>query len=83
MTRPLFFVLRRPRFKAQTEGSIVYHSHSVVFESVEQRGMFIHTSPAPYDNLPEAGNPALPPDLRTGKIFESNVSPQKSSEYSW
>jgi hypothetical protein len=33
-----------PRFKAQTEGSMVFHSHSVHFESEAFPGLHLHTS---------------------------------------
>jgi hypothetical protein len=34
-----------PRFKAQTEGSIVYYDDSMVIESLMQRENYLHTSP--------------------------------------
>eukprot|EP00615_Pteridomonas_danica_P005853 CAMPEP_0114339576 /NCGR_PEP_ID=MMETSP0101-20121206/7817_1 /TAXON_ID=38822 ORGANISM="Pteridomonas danica, Strain PT" /NCGR_SAMPLE_ID=MMETSP0101 /ASSEMBLY_ACC=CAM_ASM_000211 /LENGTH=2941 /DNA_ID=CAMNT_0001472581 /DNA_START=113 /DNA_END=8938 /DNA_ORIENTATION=+ len=68
-----------PRFKAQTEGSIVYHSHSVVFESVRQRSMFLHTSSIAYDTRPNMMDATLPKNLRTGLTYETNVSPQFST----
>ena len=33
-----------PRFKAQSEGSIVYYTHALVVESCKQRGNLIHMS---------------------------------------
>ena len=57
----------------------MYHSHSVVFESIRQRGMYVHTSAVPYDSLPSSSDASLPRRLRTGITYESNVSPQKST----
>jgi hypothetical protein len=68
-----------PRFKAQTEGSIVYHTHSVVFESVRQKSMFLHTSSIAYDTRPNQLDATLPKNLRTGLTYETNVSPQFST----
>jgi hypothetical protein len=64
-----------PRFKAQTEGSVVYYSHTVVLESVRQRGMALHASGAPYSATPDAGDAQLPKCLQTGPTVEVNLSP--------
>jgi hypothetical protein len=64
-----------PRFKAQTEGSIVYYSHTLVVESVKQPGMLLHTSPIAYSEVPDSSNPAFPKCLQVGKTLEVNLSP--------
>jgi hypothetical protein len=53
-----------PRYKAQTEGSVVYYSHTMVLESVLLRGMSIHASNAPYSLTPDATDVSLPKCLQ-------------------
>lgn len=53
-----------PRFKAQTEGSVVYYSHTVVLESVLLRGMSMHASNVPYSSTPDAADVLLPKCLQ-------------------
>jgi hypothetical protein len=65
-----------PRFKAQTEGSIVYFGHSLVLESGKLPGTFVHTSLACYDETPDSLDPALPKCLQTGITYEANASPK-------
>ena len=65
-----------PRFKAQAVGSIVYYTHSVVLESVKQRGMMLHTSMVPYSNIPSTKDASLPKCLQTEKTLETNLSMQ-------
>ena len=60
-----------PRFKAQTEGSVVYYSHTVVLESVRQRGMSVHASNVPYSRTPDAADVSLPKCLQVGATEES------------
>ena len=66
-----------PRFKAQTEGSIVYYTHTLVVESVQQREMRLHTSSLAYSNIPDPSNPALPKCLQKGRVLETNLSPKR------
>jgi len=68
-----------PRFKAQTEGSSVYHTNAVIFEAVSQQRVFLHTSNAVYDTVPDPQSTTLPKNLRTGRIFEANVSSRFST----
>jgi hypothetical protein len=63
-----------PRFKAQTEGSIVYYSHSLRIESIKQRGYYVHISDVPYSPIPDWRNSTLPKSLQNGKIFEANLA---------
>jgi hypothetical protein len=65
-----------PRYKAQAVGSIVYYTHSVVLESVKQRGMMLHTSMVPYSTIPSTKDASLPKCLQTEKTLETNLSPQ-------
>jgi hypothetical protein len=70
-----------PRFKAQTEGSIVYYSHSVRIESVKQRGYLVHISSAcPYSPIPDWRNSLLPKSLQTGKIYEANLATEPTAK---
>jgi hypothetical protein len=69
-----------PRFKAQTEGSIVYYSHSLRIESVKQRGYLVHISNIPYSPIPDWRNSLLPKTLQTGKIFEANLATEASAK---
>lgn len=68
-----------PRFKAQSVGSSVYHTHSVVFESMAQRGMFLHASAVAYDGVPDPKATHLPKNLRTGRTVEANAAPLASA----
>lgn len=63
-----------PRLKFQTDGSIVYYSHSVRLESVKQQGFLVHISPIAYSPIPHWRNRFLPRSLQCGKIFEANFS---------
>jgi len=81
----------RPRFKAQSEGSAAFYSHSVQFESTELPGMFLHTSPFPlYDPLPLSATAismgessgaasAFPRCLSATPIVELNASVQPAT----
>ena len=60
-----------PRFKAQTEGSVVYYSHTVVLESVLLRGRFMHASETPYSWTPDAADASLPKCLQVRSTPES------------
>jgi len=59
-----------PRFKAQTEGSIVYFGHSLVLESAKFPGTFVHTSSAFYNETPGKYYSSLPKCLQTGTTYE-------------
>lgn len=65
-----------PRFKAQTEGSIVYYNHTLKVESVKMKGMLLHASPQTYSDIPDPNNAALPKCLQVGKTLEINLSPE-------
>ena len=81
----------RPRFKAQSEGSAAFYSHSVQFESMELPGMFLHTSPFPLnDPLPlsataitmgenSGSTSAFPRCLLSTPIVELNASVQPAT----
>jgi hypothetical protein len=70
-----------PRFKAQTEGSIVYYSHSLRLESAQQSGYYVHISPqSPYSKIPDWRNSELPKSLQTGKIYEANLATEASAK---
>ena len=60
-----------PRFKAQTEGSVVYYSHTVVLKSVWQRGMSIHASNAPYSSSPDVADVSLPKRLQVRLLLKT------------
>ena len=68
-----------PRYKAQTEGSVIYHSQPLVFEVVHQRGLYLHVSDKPYDTGPDPDDTSLPKRLQTSWTFECNLSPHYST----
>lgn len=68
-----------PCFKAQTEGSATYYTHSVVLESGKYQGMYVHISPVVHDSVMDPEDPLLPKCLRTGPTFEANISAHPST----
>lgn len=72
----------KPRYKSLLDGSAVYFKHSLSFESIKQRGIYLHVSGGDngvYDDAPSATDPALPKPLRSGVTFEANASSVESS----
>jgi len=63
-----------PRFKAQTEGSLVLFTHKMHIESVKQRGFMLHVSGVTYSNVPALYDRRIPKSLQLGKVKEANVS---------
>jgi hypothetical protein len=63
-----------PRFKAQTEGSLVQYTHKMHIESVKQRGFMLHVSSVTYSNVPALYDRRIPKSLQLGKVKEANVS---------
>jgi len=64
-----------PCFKAQTEGSVVFYTHSIKLGSVKLNGsMFLHTSNAVYEDMMNPDGPATPLCLKTQPTLELNAS---------
>jgi hypothetical protein len=64
---------------ARATGSTVFFSNVVTLESLRQRDNFVHVSATQYDTLRNVHDSTLPMRLRTGKVFETNLSTQLSS----
>jgi hypothetical protein len=63
-----------PCYKAQTEGSVVFYTHSIKLGSVKLTGMFLHASQAVYEDVVDPLNESLPRCLRTEMTYELNAS---------
>ena len=73
----------KPRFKAQTENSVVFYGHSILFESTQLPGMFLHTSLVLLENRSMDVNQSkqvhVSRCIRSPPTFELNVSSEPSS----
>jgi hypothetical protein len=63
-----------PRYKAQSNGSIVFYKHWLLVESAVLAANFIHTSKQNYSPVPDPTDLSLPKCLRTGRTCETNLS---------
>lgn len=64
-----------PCFKAQTEGSVVFSTHSIKLASVRLNGnMFLHTSEKVYEDVFREESKTLPCCLRIQQTMELNAS---------
>jgi hypothetical protein len=63
-----------PCYKAQTEGSVVFYTHSIKLGSVKLNGLYLHSSHEIYENINNSNSNHLPRKLRNEKIYELNAS---------